>query len=345
MWAKRQGKAIPPQPAPPGPDNRNVAILNAATPTVIAYNKLYPVTIIRVAGIKTSSDPIGISATYGALPFTHVATVEDGVGPFCSFLYLDNAATGSQNIMVSVTGAAETVAVRTGPLAAMSSIGQIQSAQANSGLVDITLTGLSGDGQISQQCVFADPAAFGVTQYYDGIEQYSSVIFDDSVNLLTNGDFTSDAGWSGMNWAIASGKANCTATGGRILQQTVALSAGQYHARLTVDSIPAGGWFQLFVLRGGWQAVSASITATGTYDFIVSIASPATTFGIQGSNMLAGGVIDNLSLAVIEDGAAVWFGTQPTVGTAISITLEPDNYNDAPDGCGLAVEIIGAVLP
>ncbi len=115
------------------------------------------------------------------------------------------------------------------------------------------------------------------------------------VNLVTNGDFSSSAGWTlGIGWAIAGGLATKTAGTGDAITRVATLVSGKvYRFTYTVSGASAGTCAA--AMTGGTQVTGSLVGTNGTRIEFLTATSGNSTVGVT-ANGAFDGSIDNLSV-------------------------------------------------
>ena len=140
--------------------------------------------------------------------------------------------------------------------------------------------------------------------------------------LITNGDFSTDASWTkGTGWTISGGSANCdgTQSGNTDLSQNITTDTGkQYKITYTVSNYSAGSIF----IRLNSGNVTSTKSSNGTFTEILSGAGG--TQVILRANLDFIGSVDNVSVKEItrNDLARVDY-----TGSVSSLLVEPQRTN------------------
>ena len=120
--------------------------------------------------------------------------------------------------------------------------------------------------------------------------------------LVTNGDFATDSGWSKQTgWTIANGKANSAGSTGAVYQSKTYVSSKNYKVTYTISDYVSGS------LRITWgNAAGVSNNGNGTFTEIISPTSGGNVMYMAAVGTFTGS-IDNVSvkLARAEEVEAV----------------------------------------
>jgi hypothetical protein len=121
-------------------------------------------------------------------------------------------------------------------------------------------------------------------------------------NLLINGTFDADTGWTkGTGWTISGGKARYT-SGGSAANLTpvaaLALVAGNsYVVSFEIDSIAAGGVTAR--ITGTTNVDSPSAATAGSFSYTLTAPAAPTSFSMRGASSGSLLVIDNVSMKAV----------------------------------------------
>jgi hypothetical protein len=137
--------------------------------------------------------------------------------------------------------------------------------------------------------------------------------------LVTNGDFSGGTtGWLfEAGWAIASGVATGTATGGFLYQNTGSIAQGKYYDFTFTVTNFAGGSIQPFV--GSSPVFGTAASSNGTFTRRIFLSASSGQLGLKGASFT--GSIDNISIKEIQ-------GFHATQATAASRPI----YGVVPQG-------------
>lgn len=206
----------------------------------------------------------------------------------------------------------------------------------------LSLTGNLQSSGLSPSNLFSVPGSRGffydfsdyTTQFTDtagttpvtGVGQSLALVLDESQGmtpgpeLVTNGDFATDTNWNkGTGWTISGGTANTVQPNNlQSISQTGTYPVATYRVQFTVSGYTAGVLTARF--SGGGADSAPSVSANGTYTFLITTTGARTQFDILaagGSGATAS--IDNISVREIPGNHA----TQATAGSRALTQVRP----------------------
>ena len=168
---------------------------------------------------------------------------------------------------------------------------------------------VAGGIQMADDTATASAGKVGTMRYRTGTE-YVEV---NGVELVTNGDFATDTGWTkDTGWAIGGGTANGTAAVTPLYQTVSGFTAGsKYRVRFEVTAVTSG-YIRVYAYVGAsgtfTNIFSTTSLTTGTYEGVFEFGGANKILRFYGSVSSTGGFtgsIDNISvLEVTEESAS-----------------------------------------